>query len=294
MITRVTTQMTMAAAQSRLQAGAAKVADLTDQATSLKAIRKPSDDPTGTATAMQVRKEQAQAAQHARNADDAVGWLATTDSALAGVSKVLGKVRDLTVQAASDGTMGTTDRQAFISELQGLKADLLSSANTKYGTRSVFAGSSPAAAAYAPDTTWAGSPSASVTRTVGTGDEVRVDTDGSAVFGTGDASVFALLDDIVADLQAGTNVNPRLNEIDAAQAAVRGAQADVGVRHSAALSAQDALKTLSTTLEGRRSGVEDKALAQAVLDLQVQSTNYQAALAVTAKVLQPTLMDYLR
>lgn len=143
MITRVTTQMTMAAAQSRLQAGAAKVADLTDQATSLKAIRKPSDDPTGTATAMQVRKEQAQAAQHARNADDAVGWLATTDSALAGVSKVLGKVRDLTVQAASDGTMGTTDRQAFISELQGLKADLLSSANTKYGTRSVFAGSSP-------------------------------------------------------------------------------------------------------------------------------------------------------
>jgi len=26
----------------------------------------------------------------------------------------------------------------------------------------------------------------------------------------------------------------------------------------------------------------------------VQQTNYQAALAVTAKVLQPTLMDYLR
>jgi flagellar hook-associated protein 3 FlgL len=158
----------------------------------------------------------------------------------------------------------------------------------------VFAGSSPAAAAYAPDTAWSGSPAATVTRTVGAGDEVRVDTDGSAVFGSGSTSVFALLDGIVADLQAGTNVNPRLGQVDAAQAAVRGAQADVGVRHSAALSAQDALKTLSTTLEGRRSGVEDKALAQAVLDLQVQSTNYQAALAVTAKVLQPTLMDYLR
>lgn len=64
MITRVTTQMTMAAAQARLQAGAAKVADLTDQATTLKAIRKPSDDPAGTATAMQVRKEQAQELQH--------------------------------------------------------------------------------------------------------------------------------------------------------------------------------------------------------------------------------------
>ena len=294
MITRVTTQMTMAAAQARLQVGAAKVADLTDQATTLKAIRKPSDDPAGTATAMQVRKEQAQAAQHARNADDAVGWLATTDTALADVGNVLGKVRDLTVQAASDSTGNATARDAFVTELQGLKADLLSTANTKYGTRTVFAGSSPAGAAYAADTTWAGSASTSVTRAIGTGEQVRVDTDGSAVFGTGGSSVFALLDGIVADLQAGTNVNPRLTQIDAAQLAVRGAQADVGVRHSAALSAQDSLKTLSTTLEGRRSGVEDKALAQAVLDLQVQSTNYQAALAVTAKVLQPTLMDYLR
>lgn len=294
MITRVTTQMTMAAAQSRLQAGAAKVADLTDQATTLKAIRKPSDDPAGTATAMQVRKEQAQAAQHARNADDAVGWLATTDSALAGVSKVLGKVRDLTVQAANDVAMSPSARDAFVQEPpgpQGRPAQLGEhEVRHPLGLRWVV----PAAAAYAPDTTWAGSSAASVIRTIGSGDEVRVDTDGSAVFGTGDTSVFALLDDIVADLQAGTNVNPRLDEIDAAQVAVRSAQADVGVRHSAALSAQDALKSLSTTLEGRRSGVEDKALAQAVLDLQVQSTNYQAALAVTAKVLQPTLMDYLR
>jgi len=293
-ISRVTTQMTMAAAQSRLQAGAAKVADLTDQATTLKAIRKPSDDPTGTATAMQVRKDQAQAGQHARNADDAAGWLATTDSALSDVYDVLGKVRDLTVQAASDGTMGPTDRQAFVTQLQGLKADLLASANTKYGTRSVFAGSSPAPSAYAADTTWSGASGPGVVRSVGVGVDVRVDTDGSSVFGTGSSSVFALLDGVVADLQAGTNVNPRLSAIDAAQSTVRAAQADVGVRHATALTAQDSLKSLSVTLEGRRSGVEDKDLAQAVLDLQVSNTNYQAALAVTAKVLQPTLMDYLR
>ncbi len=63
-------------------------------------------------------------------------------------------------------------------------------------------------------------------------------------------------------------MNARLNQVDAAQAAVRSAQADVGVRHSAALAAQDSLKTLSTTLEGPDgTGVEDKALAQAVLDL---------------------------
>jgi flagellar hook-associated protein 3 FlgL len=293
-INRVTTQMTMAAAQTRLQSSAAKLAQLQEQATTLTTIGKPSDDPIGTAQSMSVRKEQAQNAQYTRNANDAAGWLAQTDGTLSHVYTLLDNVRDLTVQAANDGTMGDADRDAFVTQFEALKADLLTAANAKYGTRSVFAGSSDASAAYGADATWNGTDAASVDRRIGDGRTVRVDTAGSAVFGSGDTSVFALLDGIVADLKAGTNVNPRLNEIDAASATVRGVQADVGVRHATVLATQDALKSDSVSLETKRSGIEDKDLAKAVLDLQLQQTNYQAALAVTAKVLQPTLMDYLR
>lgn len=293
MITRVTTQMSMAAASARLQAGAAKVAQLTEQATTLKNIQRPSDDPVGTMSSMQVRKEQAAAAQYTRNANDAVGWLATTDSALSSVYSVLNNVRDLTVQAANSGTMSDTDREAFITQFQSLKSELESRANTTYGTRSVFAGSSTASTVYDPATGWAPSGN-DVTRRIGDGTTVRVDTSGTDVFGSGSSSVFAVIDSIVGDLQNGVNTNPRINEVDAAINTVRGVQADVGVRHAAALSAQDALKTATVTLENRRAGIEDKDLGKAVLDLQVQQTNYQAALAVTAKVLQPTLMDYLR
>jgi len=292
-ITRVTTQMSMTAASARLQAGAAKLAQLTDQATTLKNIQRPSDDPVGTASSMQVRKEQAAAAQYTRNANDAAGWLATTDSALSSVYSVLNNVRDLTVQAANSGTMSDTDRDAFITQFQSLKSELESRANTTYGTRSVFAGSSTAATAYDPTTGWASS-GTDVTRRIGDGTTVRVDTAGTAVFGSGNSSVFAMIDSIVGDLQNGVNVNPRINDVDAAISTVRGIQADVGVRHAAALSAQDSLKSATVSLENRRAGIEDKDLAKAVLDLQVQQTNYQAALAVTAKVLQPTLMDYLR
>ncbi|MDP4334055.1 flagellar hook-associated protein FlgL [Curtobacterium sp. A7_M15] len=293
MITRVTTQMTMAAASARLQAGAAKLAQLTDQATTLQNIQRPSDDPVGTVASMQVRKEQAAAAQYTRNANDAVGWLATTDSALSSVYSVLNSVRDLTVQAANSGTMSDTDRDAFITQFQSLKSELESRANTTYGTRSVFAGSSTAATAYDPGTGWVAA-GTDVTRRIGDGTTVRVDTAGTAVFGSGNGSVFAMIDSIVGDLQNGVNVNPRINDVDAAISTVRGVQADVGVRHAAALSAQDSLKSATVSLENRRAGIEDKDLAKAVLDLQVQQTNYQAALAVTAKVLQPTLMDYLR
>ncbi|WP_182046737.1 flagellin [Curtobacterium sp. ME26] len=293
MITRVTTQMTMAAAGERLQANAARVAEATQRATTLQAIAKPSDDPVGTGASMQVRKEQAAAAQYTRNADDAVGWLATTDSTLGSAYSVLTKVRDLTVQAANSGTMGDTDRDAFVTQFRALKADLEATANTKYGMRSVFAGSSTAAAAHTDDAGWAAATTA-VTRRVGDDRTIRVDTSGAAAFGTGNTSAFAAIDRIVADLQDGVNVNPRLNDLDTAIDSVRAAQADVGVRHAAALAAQDTLKTASVSLENRRAGIEDLDLAGAVLDLQVQQTTYQAALAVTAKVLQPTLMDYLR
>jgi flagellar hook-associated protein 3 FlgL len=292
-ITRVTTQMSMAAASARLQAGAARVAELTDQATTLRAIQKPSDDPVGTASSMQVRKEQAAAAQYSRNANDAAAWLATTDSALSGVYSVLNNVRDLTVRAANSGTMSDTDRDAFVTQFRSLKADLEARANTTYGSRSVFAGSSTAAVAYDPATGWAAS-GTDVSRRVGDGTTVRVDTSGAAVFGSGDDSVFGMIDSIVSDLQNGVNVNARIGDVDQALGTVRGAQADVGVRHAAALAAQDSLKSATVSLESRRAGIEDVDLAKAVLDLQVQQTNYQAALAVTAKVLQPTLMDYLR
>ncbi|MFL0360663.1 flagellin N-terminal helical domain-containing protein [Curtobacterium flaccumfaciens] len=293
MITRVTTQMSMAAASARLQAGAARVAELTDQATTLRAIQKPSDDPVGTASSMQVRKEQAAAAQYSRNANDAAAWLATTDSALSGVYSVLNNVRDLTVRAANSGTMSDTDRDAFVTQFRSLKADLEARANTTYGTRSVFAGSSTAAVAYDPATGWAAS-GTDVSRRVGDGTTVRVDSSGAAVFGSGDDSVFGMIDSIVSDLQNGVNVNARIGDVDTALGTVRGAQADVGVRHAAALAAQDSLKSATVSLESRRADIEDVDLAKAVLDLQVQQTNYQAALAVTAKVLQPTLMDYLR
>ena len=293
MITRVTTQMSMAAASARLQAGSARVAELTDQATTLRAIQKPSDDPVGTASSMQVRKEQAAAAQYSRNANDAAAWLATTDSALSGVYSVLNNVRDLSVRAANSGTMSDTDRDAFVTQFRSLKADLEARANTTYGTRSVFAGSSTAAVAYDPATGWAAS-GTDVSRRVGDGTTVRVDTTGTAVFGSGDDSVFGMIDSIVSDLQNGVNVNARIGDVDTALGTVRGAQADVGVRHAAALAAQDSLKSATVSLESRRADIEDVDLAKAVLDLQVQQTNYQAALAVTAKVLQPTLMDYLR
>ena len=68
----------------------------------------------------------------------------------------------------------------------------------------------------------------------------------------------------------------------------------LGSRDAQLQRAQEVNMQQQGALEARRSEIEDVDLGTAILQLQVQQVNYQAALAVTAKVLPPTLMDFLR
>ena len=293
MMQRVTTSMTTAAAQRNLQLGASRLAEAQERAASLDKISRPSDDPTATGEALRVRNLQAANAQYQRNLDDGSSWLDTVDSTLSSAHSLLAKVRDLTVQGGN-GALGPDARDALAREVEGLRADLLQTANARFAGRSIFAGTSDAPAAFAADGTWSGVEGASVTRRIGPDTTVRVDADGAAAFGTGAGSVFTLLDGLASDLRSGTGVAERLTDIDARMTQVRAVQGDVGARHSQILRSKETLIDTSTSLEAQRAGLEDLDLAAAVLDLKLQETAYQSALAVTAKVLQPTLMDFLR
>lgn len=294
MITRTTNQMAVMDAQRHLLVSKSRVSEAQERASTLDRISKPSDDPTGTAEALRVKADQAANVQWSRNAGDANAWLSTADSALSAADDVLKRVRDLTVQGANTGAQSQASLDAIATEIDGLKSDLLTRTNATYAGRSVFAGTSDAGVAFRADFSFTGTPGSAVTRQVGSETSVRVDADGAAAFGTGDDSVFSLLDRITTDLRAGVDVGSRLTEVDARLTSLRGVQSDIGARQSQILRAEDTLLDTKTTLEAHRAGIMDLDLGQAVLDLQMQNTSYQAALAVTAKVLQPTLMDFLR
>src|SRR5690606_39093013 len=112
-----------------------------------------------------------------------------------------------------------------------------------------------------------------------------------AVFGDGAASVFALLDTIAAEIRAGGDVNPRLNDIDARLNTMLGELADVGSRYGQLTTAQKNTEATLGDLRGQLSAVEDIDLAEIIVELQSQEVAYQAALGAAARVLQPTLLD---
>jgi flagellar hook-associated protein 3 FlgL len=97
----------------------------------------------------------------------------------------------------------------------------------------------------------------------------------------------------VKDLRSGVNVSTRLTEIDGRLGSILGQQGAVGARQAQVIKAEAANVDKSVSLEAQRARIEDVDLGQAVLELKAQEVSYQAALAVTARALQPTLMDFL-
>src|SRR5918998_404624 len=86
------------------------VGKLQQQLTSGRLINAPSDSPTGTNRAMQTRSDQAAVAQYSRNVSDAASWLGQTDSTIQNMLDTARRVRDLTVQGASTGSMDDVSR----------------------------------------------------------------------------------------------------------------------------------------------------------------------------------------
>lgn len=293
MISRVTAQTMSQASLRNLQSSLSALARLQEQATSQRAFLAPSDNPAATAKTLSLHAAQDRNAQHARNIDDALAWVATTDTAISESTALLQRVRVLTVQGANDGSMDATAKEAIAVELEGLRDELLARANTSLLGRSVFAGTSDAGRAFEGDYSFNGVPGSEVTRRIADGVSVRVDADGSQVFGEGEDSVFALIDGIIADLRGGVNVGARLDQIDERMTAMLSAQGAIGARQAQIERTQEATLDESVSLETRRSAVEDVDSVEILVRLQSQELVYRNALQVTSRVLQPTLMDFL-
>ncbi len=293
MITRVTDQMILAHSQANLQTQLQQLSTLQDQASSQKAISKPSDNPTGIAMSLALKRQQAATAQYAGNAQDADNWLTAVNGALNSSITSLQSVRSLVV-GTGDATLSPTAKASIVTQLTGLKAALLGQANMSYLGRPVFAGNSDAGAAFDTSYSYTGTAGATVSRSISSTATVSVSGDGAAVYGTGAGSVFSLIDSIVSGIQSGTDVTSQLTAIDSRISAVTTQQSVVAANFNQVQRGQATLTAQAASLTTQRSAVDGVDLTKTLVELSAQQNAYQAALGVTSKALQPTLMSFLR
>jgi flagellar hook-associated protein 3 FlgL len=95
-----------------------------------------------------------------------------------------------------------------------------------------------------------------------------------------------------ADPAAALSVH--LADLDALVKTMEASVADVGTRASRVETLQQINFDRGLALGSRLAETENVDLPNTIMRLEMQKVGYEAALAATAKAIQPTLMDYLR
>lgn len=303
---RISNQMATQLSRGNLTNAYARLVDLQRQISSGKQIFKPSDAPADTIRTLTHRSDLRRNTQYERNAQDAEGWLATIDNTLVTAQTYINKVRDLVIRG-KDGSQAT-NRDVIADEVDQLRLSLIALGNTTYAGRAVFAGTGDTQQTFNGTT---GAPLAAVNllevrRPVADGETLVVNANNVETFGTyiGTAggtytgSLFEVLEKISTDLRnddlSATGLEAALGALDTARQRMGIVQSSAGAKTRRVDDVLSRNLNLDGDLRHAISELEDVDMAKVLLDLKVQESNYQAALSVTARVIQPSLVDFLR
>lgn len=294
---RVTQSMLSERSLLGVQTGLSRLAATQEHLTTGRVLNRPSDSPTDSTIAMRLREQMADQKQYARNAQDGLAWLGTIDTTLSSVTTEVRRARDLALQGANTGSMSPTSREALATEIDQIRDGLIADGNATYLGRPLFGGVTATAQAFDPDTgEFLNTTPGTVTRSIADGVEIRVDVTGTDVFGANGDSLFDHLTALSTALRTGdeAGVGTSIEKLAGRLETISNVQADVGTRYLRVEGAVDAGASALLTLTTELSTIENADLPSTIVDLQLQEVAYQAALAATSRVMQPSLVDFLR
>ncbi|RNF38763.1 flagellar hook-associated protein FlgL [Planococcus salinus] len=262
-----------------------------NQAVTGKQIQKPSDDPHGAGKAMQLKSAIAANDQYERNTNEANLWLDETDQTVYGMVNVMQRVRELAVQGNND-TLSSEDRTAVAGEVEELTEQLRQFANVKVNGHYLFNGQDTANPPFPDGGTGHGFDTNAKEFTIAGGMKIPASVTADRLFGSGDDELFAALGTLSENIRSGEDVP--LEDIDTGIDRLLAVSAEVGVRRNRVEAVSQRIQDSSLQLTSMLSKIEDVDLAEAITKLKSEESVYQASLSASAKIIQPSLMDFLR
>ncbi|CAM3209567.1 flagellar hook-associated protein FlgL [Sporolactobacillus spathodeae] len=298
---RVTQSMMANSLLQHISDGYSKLADYQNQLSTGKKITKPSDDPVVATMGIAYRTDVSHVEQYQKNVTTAQKWMDSADSALSDVNDVLQRVRELTVEA-SNGTYTSDQRAAAQAEVNQLTQQLVTIGNTQVGGQYIFSGSDSAnplltstSGTVTANTTALSNPDVSLD--VNDGIKMSINVPPDAVFtANGSNGLFDDLASLQTTLTTGSSsdISAYLSKIDTHLDAVSSAQADLGAKENRMTMISNRLSDMKTTATKVMSDNEDADYAETIVNLNQQQNVYNASLSVGARVIQQSLVDYLK
>lgn len=280
-----------------------------------KRIHRPSDDPVGITRSLKIRSDISELSQFKKNTEDALSWTESTEQAIIGYSDLLTKLRELTVQAAN-GALTEKETQKIKNEVSQIKEQIISQANTSYSGNYIFSGKNTDEKLLNDDGTYNTSIDPkqldSTTKEehlieyeVGISEKMNINTIGIDVFeinhpvtisGGDKAGIVGFIEDMELELEVGDSkaLSDRLEGLDQYIDKAVTARGDIGARVNRLELIVNRAEDDTINLRDRQSKLEDADLAETAIQLMNEENVYRSALSVGARIIQPTLLDFLR
>lgn len=274
-----------------------------------KKFRVPSDDPIAASKSLKFNTDISKIEQYVRNTEDADSWMKETEGALKEINAVLHRANELTVQAANDTNKEELDKIA--EEILELKGHLIQVANSTYAGRTLFTGFKTDQKLLNED----GEYEVDIKEdeifvyNVGVAETVEINTLGNSVFGSGGngeytggvnkgekAYLIKVFDDLEKALGNKNNegIQKALTQIKDSMGNVLTITSKIGAKSNRLDLTKNKLEEQLVNLKELLSFNEDVSLPEAYMNLNIAENAYRASLATGSRIIQPSLMDFLR
>ena len=284
-----------------------------EQLSTNKRINRPSDDPEGARSALNMKFALQRLDQYERNVSSGERILQATETALGGAREILIRAKELAVQG-NNTVLGTEARGALADQVQQLSQQLLSLANTEVNGEYIFSGFKVDTAPFAldddhpdadPAATFAGDTNVKSIQ-VADGSTIQVQVRGDTTFLGGGTSatgdIFQTLAELEEAIRAGDTdessadgIPQSIENLDTALDQIISATTTVGARSNRLSSVKESLIAQRETLKTFVSDIEDVDLPDLILEMQKAQTALQATISSAGVVMNlPSLMDFLR
>jgi flagellar hook-associated protein 3 FlgL len=261
-------------------------------------INRPSDDPVGITYSLRYRSELTINAQYQRNLDMALTWLDFTDSMLNEAGNILHRAYELAIQG-SNGTNPPEAMYAIKQEIDELYAQMVEVANSQLNGKYVFNGQKTDVRPYdAANAAQAVTDSYQIQFEVIQGVLVPINLTGNDVFGAPNdpMNTFQILKDLSNALGNNnhTAVKNLSEKIQQRMDAILAFRSEIGARVNRVELIESRLKDMNVHLNSLQAKTEDADMAELITKLKMDENVYNASLAVGARVITPSLVDFLK
>lgn len=294
---RITNNMLSHNLLRNLEAAQGRMDQLQNQLSSGYRIARPSDDPVGIENALRMKSSISHVEQWKANASEGLSFMDTVESTMGDMSSMIQRAKELALQGVNE-TNSPEDREKIKIEIDQIKEQIVEIANTKIGSKYVFGGTLNEEPFPKGATVWKGSDD-SVKFQVGSSLSLEISVNGKKLFGVNpDDSVgmFKILEDLSQALDDSNtaNINNSIGKLEAQVDNIVNYRAELGARQNRMESIYQQLDTTSFNLTKSLSNILDADIAKTLVDFKSQENVYQAALSVGAKIIQPSLVDFMR